>query len=266
MKISSKFKKLIMAIGVIALVVVAYLVYALAGLGASPVVFADPPAFVERYAAEMKHSDPTSLTRRSEFESVRVDESRSVELAKKLAELSSDEAFVFNVIMAGEKNRESRRESLEVLIGLFAYPEKAQRVKIAAALGSVNTQFTHDEESGFADKREQFWKDVAEHLPNIQNALYEALITSAQDGTKNYIPYTLAWMLGQGRETVEVLTWAAKHHHDWWIRRFSVYFVVRFGGHEDLAGPLLKDRTHDPDYRVRKAVLERRYSRLIGSD
>jgi hypothetical protein len=256
MKISSKFKKLFMAIGVVALVVVAYLVYALAGLGASPVVFADPPAFVAQYAAEMEHSDPSTLTQRSEFESVRVDESNSVELAKKLADLSSDEAFVFNVIMQGE--------SLDVLLGLFAHPEKAQRVKIASALATVNTKFTHDEESGFADKREQFWKDLAEHLPNVQNALYEALITSAEDGTKNYIPYTLAWMLGQGRETVEVLAWAAKHHPDWWIRRFSVYFVVRFGGHEDLAGPLLKNRTHDPDYRVRKEVLERRYSRLIG--
>jgi hypothetical protein len=256
MKISSKFKKLIMAIGVIALVVGAYLVYALAGLGASPVVFADPPAFVEQYVAEMEHSDPLTLQRRSEFESVRIDESNSAELAKKLADLSSDEAFVFNVIMQGE--------SLDVLLGLFAHPEKAQRVKIAAALGSVNTKFTHDEESGFADKREQFWKEAAEHLPNVQNALYEALITSAQDGTKNYIPYTLAWMLGQGRETVEVLAWAAKHHHDWWIRRFSVYFVVRFGGHEDLAGPLLKNRTHDPDYRVRRQLLDLRYSRLIG--
>ena len=258
MKISSKFKKLIMAIGVIALVVGAYLVYALAGLGSSPVVFADPPAFVEQYAAEMEHSDPSTLTQRSEFESVRVDASNSVELAKKLADLSSDEAFVFNVIM--------QSQSLDMLLGLFAHPEKAQRVKIAAALGSVNTTFTHDEESGFADKREQFWKDVVEHLPNIQNALFEALITSAEEGTKNYIPYTLAWMAGQGRETVEVLAWAAKHHHDWWIRRFSVYFVVRFGGHEDLAGPLLKDRTHDPDYRVRREVLDRRISRLIGKD
>ena len=260
MKISSKFKKLIMAIGVIAIVVGAYLVYALAGLSARPIVYADPPEFVEQYAAEMEHSDPSTLTQRSEFESVRVDESNSAELAKKLTDLSSDEAFVFNVIMAGEKSS----ESLDVLLGLFAHPEKAQRVKIASALSAVNVKFTHDEESGFADKREQFWKDLAEHLPDIQNALFEALITSAKEGTKNYIPYTLAWMLGQGRETVEVLAWAAKHHHDWWIRRFSVYFVVRFGGHEDLAGPLLKSGVHDPDYRVRREVLDRRIARLIG--
>lgn len=253
MNISSTFKKIIIATSVVAMVVVVFLVHALAGLNARPVVFADPPAFVERYAAEMNHSNLSSPPKELETNSGHVDESES---AKLTMDFSNEEALVRNVILGGE--------SPDVLLQLFAHPEKAQRVKLASAFAAVNIRFTHDEESGFAEKREQFWVGAEEHLPNIQNALFEALITSAEEGTTNYIPYTLAWMPGQGHETVELLAWAAKHHPDPWVRRFAVYFVVKFGGDEELAGPLLRNRTHDPAYRVRKEVLERRFSRLIG--
>ena len=71
-------------------------------------------------------------------------------------------------------------------------------------------------------------------------------------------------MPGQDHKTAEVLAWAAKHHPDPWVRRFSVFFVVEHGGHEEFAGPLLRNRTHDPDYRVRKEVLDQRFRRFIG--
>jgi len=253
MNISSTFKKLIIATAVVAMVVIVFLVHALAGLSAQPVVFAAPPAFVERYAAEMDHSDPSSSPKEPETDGGQVATS---EFAKQTADLSNEEALVFNVILDGE--------SSDVLLRLFAHPEKAQRVKVASAFAAVNIKFSHNEETGFAEKRSQFWVDAKEHLPDIQNALSEALITSAEEGTTSRIPYTLAWLPGQGRETVELLAWAAKHHPDPWVRRFSVYFVVKYGGYEDLAGPLLRNRTHDPAYRVRKEVLERRFSRFIG--
>jgi len=254
MNISFRFKNLIIATAVVAIVVIVFLVHALAGLSARPVVFAEPPGFVERYAAQMEHSDPSSPPKEPEIVGGQVATSK---FAKLTADLSVEEALVFNVIMDGE--------SSDVLLRLFAHPEKAQRVKIAMAFAAVNVKFTHNEETGFAEKRKQFWIDVEANLPDIQNALSEALITSAVEGSTTYIPYTLAWMPGQGSETVELLAWAAKHHPDWWVRRFSVYFVVRFGGYEELSGPLLQNRTHDPDYRVRKQVLDLRYGRFIGN-
>ena len=225
------------------MVVAVFLVHALAGLSARPVVFADPPAFVERYAAEMDHSDPSSLPKVSES-------------AKPTTDFSKEEELVFKVIMDGE--------SLDELLRLFAHPEKAQRVKVAMAFAAVNIKFTHDEESGFPEKRNQFWVDAEEHFPNIQNALSEALIASAEEGTTSRIPYTLAWLPGQGRETVELFAWSAKHHPDPRVRRSSVYYVVKLGGHEDLAAPLLRNRTHDPDYSVRKEVLDLRFRRFTG--
>jgi len=147
---------------------------------------------------------------------------------------------------------------------LFAHPEKAQRVKIATAFAAVNAKFSHNEETGFSKKRRKLWVDAKDNLPDMQNALYEALIASAEQGKTNQIPYTLAWMPGQGHETVELLAWAAKHHPDPWVRNFSVYFVVKFGGDEELAAPLLQNRTHDPDYGVRKRVLDLRISRFTG--
>ena len=60
MNINLKIKKLFVAASVVTMGVVVFLVYSLAGLSALPVVFADPPAFVERYAAEMEYSDPSS--------------------------------------------------------------------------------------------------------------------------------------------------------------------------------------------------------------
>jgi len=265
MNISFTFKKLIIATAIVAAVVVVFLVHALAGLGARPVVFAEPPAFVERYVTEMDHSDPSSPTKEPETDGRHVDETES---AKLTTDFSKEEALVFKVILDGDLGS----SSLDELLRLFAHPEKAQRVKIASAFAAVNRKFTHDEESGFPKKRNQFWIDAKEHFPDIQNALSEALIASAEEGITTGIPYTLAWLPGRGRETVELFAWAAKHHWDPRVRRSSVNFVDKFsvnsvdklGGYEDLAGPLLRNRIHDPDYRVRKLALDLRFRRFIG--
>ena len=89
MNISFTFKNLIIATAVVAMVVVVFLVHALAGLSARPVVFADPPAFVERYAAEMDHSDPSSQPTEPEIGGGQVATS---EFAKLTAGLSNQEA------------------------------------------------------------------------------------------------------------------------------------------------------------------------------
>ena len=257
MNISSTFKKLLIATAVVAMVVVVFLVHALAGLSARPVIFTDPPAFVEQYAADMDHSDPSSLPKEPETDGGHVDES---EYAKLTTDFSKEEALVFKVIMDGDMDS----GSLDVLLRLFAHPEKAQRMKIASAFAAVNIKYTHDEESGFPEKRNQFWVEAEEHFPDIQNALSEALIASAEEGTTSRIPYTLAWLPGQGRETVELFAWAAKHHPDPRVRRSSLYYVVKLGGAEDLAAPLLQNRTHDPDYSVRKEALDLRFRRFTG--
>ncbi|MCW8878409.1 MAG: hypothetical protein OQK51_15275 [Kangiellaceae bacterium] len=256
MKISSTYKKLIIVTAVIAMAVAGFFVHTLAGLNASPVVFDDPPAFVERHAAELDHLAASPPLRESGTDGGHVDDSvvEKSESWRQSMDFSNDERLVLKAILDGK--------SPDVLLRLFTHPQKIQRVKVASAFGSLNVKLTHHEESGFADKRNQFWKDAKEHLPDIQNALYEALITSAEEGTKSYIPYTLAWMPGQGHETVEVLAWAAKHHPDPWVRRFSVFFVVEFGRNEELADSLLQDRVHDPEYQVRKEVLDQRIRRF----
>lgn len=244
MNIKFTFKKLIIATAVIAMIVVAFFVHALAGLRARPVVFADPPAFVEQYAAEMDHSEPSSLSKESES-------------TKMTTIFSNEEALVLNLILDGT--------SPDVLVQMFTHPEKAQRVKTALAFSALNARLNHYEESDFSEKKEQFWTDVEEHIPDIQNAFFEALIASAEEGTKTKIPYTLAWwMPGQEHKRDQVLAWATKHHPDPWVRRFSVFFVVEHGGDEELAGPILRDRTHDPAYRVRKEVLDQRFRRFKG--
>ena len=253
MNLSFRFKKTIITTAVAAMAVVVFLVYALAGLDARPVVFADPPAFVERYVAEMDHSDLSSLPKETEMDSGYGYKSES---AKLVTDFSREEALVFKVIMD--------RESLDELLRLFAHPEKAQRIKVASAFAAVQIRFTHDDESGFPEKRDQFWVDEKEHFPNIQNALCEALIASAEEGTPNYIPYTLAWLPGQGRETIELFAWAAKHHPDPGVRRSTLYYVVKLGGDEDLVDPLLRDRRQDPEYSVRKEALALRFRRFTG--
>ena len=254
MNISYTFKKLIIATAVVVMVVAAFLVHALAGLSARPVVFADPPAFVERYAAEMDHSDPSSLPKEFETDGGHVDEYESTKVT---TDFSNEEALVLDLVLDGE--------SPDVLLRLFTHPEKAQRVKVAMAFAALNVRLNHDEESDFSEKKDQFFVDVEEHFPQIQNAFFEALIMSAEEGTTTYIPYTLAWwMPGQEQKNVEVLAWAAKHHPDPWVRRFAVFFVIEYGGDEELVGTLLQNGTHDSAYRVRKEVLDQRIRRLIG--
>jgi len=224
-----------------------------ADLNATPVVFAAPPAFVEQYASGMDHSDQPFPLKKAEINRGHVDGS---EPAKLTTDFADEKALLHKVFFEGE--------SPDTFLRLIAHPEKAQRVKMALAFSAINIEFTHDEESGFAEKRSQFWVDVEQHLPNIQNALFEALITSAEEGTANHIPYTLAWMPGQGHETVKLLAWAAEHHPDPWVRRFSVFFVVQHGHNEKLAVQLLRSRAHDPDYRVRKEVSNQRIKRSKG--
>ncbi len=257
MDIHLPFKKIIIAIAAIASVVALFLVYALAGLNSSPVQFGEPPAFVEQYAREIQHSEQSVLAAGT----VGNAHTSQPALRELTTDYAKEEELVRKVFFEGG--------SLDPFLSLFTHPDKAQRVKIALAFSAVNVEFTHNEESGFPDKRRQFWVDAAEAIPDIRNALFEALIASAKEGTANYIPYTVAWMPGQGEETVEIFAWSAKHHSNWWIRRFSLYFVVEFGGDEMLANTLLSSRTHDPDYRVRREVLDLRinsFKKLFSSD
>lgn len=253
MDTSYTVKKALIATTIIIVAIGAFLIHALAGLSAHPIVFAEPPAFVEQYAAKIGYSKLSSLPEKHEASGEQADESGSAKLTENF---SYEEGLIHNVFF--------NDESSDLLLQLFAHQEKAQRVKIASAFAAVNVEFAHNEESGFPEKREQFWTDAGKHIPDIQNALFEALITSAEEGTMNYIPYTLAWMPGQGRETIALLAWAAEHHPHWWVRRFSVFFVVEYGQDEELAASLVKRRTHDPDYRVRKEALGLRFRRFTG--
>ena len=93
--------------------------------------------------------------------------------------------------------------------------------------------------------------------------MFEALIASAQENTRNFIPYTLAWwMQEQKPQAVEMPAWAAKHHVDPWVRSFSIFYVAQYGENDRLAKALIKDRVHDPVFRVRKQVLEQRFRKI----
>jgi len=54
-------------------------------------------------------------------------------------------------------------------VRLFTHPEKSQRVKVAMAFAAVNAKFSHNEETGFDEKRHQFRLDVEVRSPDIQN-------------------------------------------------------------------------------------------------
>jgi hypothetical protein len=192
-----EFRKLLIAAAIVISLFGALIVYALAGLGANPVVFAGPPPFVEEFATRFQN------TNRIAMEMQPATDCRYIKQSD-FAELSPEEQLVRNVFFCNA--------SPDLFLQLFTHPEKEQRVRIAAAFAAVNAEFTHDEESGFSEKREQFWIDSEKHLPNMRNALFEALITSAEKGEISYIPYTMAWMPGQGHETVELLAWAIEHH------------------------------------------------------
>ena len=87
---------------------------------------------------------------------------------------------------------------------------------------------------------------------------------SAEQGQHSMTPYTLAWLPGQGRETVELFDWAARHHPDPRVRRICTYYAAILVADKTLVNDLLSDRTHDPDYSVREQVLDIRFKRFIG--
>lgn len=258
MNIKKTIKRLGIGALAVALLTSAFLVYALAGLGANPITYSAPPPFVERYASALRTKPITD----DQAQHPKVAITSNTSTVKLTESFEQEEKLVRRVFFEDEP--------LEHFLSLFAHPQKAQRVRIASAFSKINTTYTHDEESGYPDKRRQFWKDAEKHLPHIQNALFEALITSAEENTPNLMPYTLAWIPSQNQETVELLAWAANHHPDWWVRRFSVYFVVEFGGNEALGEMLMKSARSDPEYKVRKQVLDIQLNRIkklfFGSD
>ncbi|WP_440054528.1 HEAT repeat domain-containing protein [Pseudoalteromonas sp. T1lg65] len=253
MKISSTWKKVLIALAVALLVVLAVVIHALAGLSTQPITYAEPPVFVAQYAEKMQHSDPLSIPNGRH---TGIEKDSDAEYAKWMEGFSYEEALVFRAIMVGE--------SLEELWGLFTHPDKAVRIKIASAFAAVNIKFSHHDESGFPPKRNQFWKDLGEQLPNVRNALSEGLVETAKHGTATRIPYTLAWLPEQGLETLKLFEWAAKHHPDPGVRRSSLYYVAYIGREEVFTAPLLLNRAHDPEYSVRELALGLRFRRLVG--
>ena len=253
MKTFSRFKFWFIGAALLACSVVAYLIYALAGFTSKPVKFDVPPPFVQQYANALNHPDFDELEGYNDYYTDHRHQSTSDNITD---DYSRETALLHSVIFDGQ--------SPDLALELFGHPDKRVRVKMASAFAEMNIKYSHDEESGYPDKRRKFWKDWASYLPNMENALFEAVVTSAKEGTLNYIPYTLAWMPTQDQDTVELLTWAAEHHPDPWVRRFSVYFVVKFGGNETMAKQLLESRVDDPAYIVRKQVLDLKYERLTG--
>ena len=242
MKIKLMYKKIAAALGFALLLIGVFYVHALAGLASDPVTFAKPPEFVQKYVNE-RYKEQVLTANEEEAE------------VKLTTDYFNEAALVRNVIVNGE--------SPDQLIDLFTHSDKAKRVKIAVAFGEVNIKLSHDEGTNFDERRKAFWQKVDTHSADIQSALFEALIASAQERTRTFIPYTLAWWMKETKpKAVEMLTWAAKHHPDPWVRRFSVYYVVQFGDNEEFAEELIDEQTHDPAFRVRKQVLELRLKRF----
>jgi len=254
MKLTPTLSKLVIVTSTIVLVVIAFFIHALAGLGASPVTFTEPPAFVEQYAS--RFNDSEQPLQPQQLETNHTPDETEIP-AKWTRDYFNEAAMVRNVIL--------NSESPEKLLQLFTHPEKEKRVKIAFAFGAVNIMMSHDDGSGYPEKRKQFWLDVEEHLPDIQNALFEALVVSAKEYSRNQLPYTIAWMPLNQQKKNEMLTWAAKHHPSPWVRRFCVYYVIKFGGNEELADSIIKESVHDPVFRVRNEVLIQRFRRFKES-
>lgn len=233
---------MVIALSFIALLISVFYVHALAGLASDPVTFVEPPAFVKKYVSDKYKQDL-------------IEPNKDENPAKLTTDYFNQAALVRNVIVNGD--------STDELLALFTHPEKAQRVKIAFAFADVNIKLSHDEGTDFDNKRKAFWNKMNAHSADIQSALFEALITSAEERTRTFIPYTLAWWMQDNKpKTVEMLNWAAKHHPDPWVRNFSVYYVIQFGDNEEYAKELIEDRTHDPVFKVRHRILEQRFRRF----
>jgi hypothetical protein len=129
--ISPTYKNVIIATAVVAMVVVVFLVDALAGLSARPVVFADPPAFVEQYATETDHSDHSSPPQAPDTDGGHVDESA---YAKLTAGFSQEEALVLKVIMDGDMDSESLEELLRLFVSNQSTPSKNRLRSLLASL------------------------------------------------------------------------------------------------------------------------------------
>lgn len=249
-----KFKKTFLLLVIIVTLVGGFFVDAVAGLFTNPISYVPPPSFVKQYLSHIHFSDPKSIVKTLNPS----DLGHDIPQYKKWIEgFSYEEVLVYKAIMQGR--------SPDELWQLFAHPEHAQRIKIASALAAVNIKYTHNDESGFAPKRNQFWKDVDAHMPDIRNALSEALIDSVKTGAHNRIPYTLAWLPGQGKETVDLFLWAANHHPDHNVRRSCMYYVTILSQDEEMINSLLLSARHDPSYGVRMLALDLRYRKWIGT-
>ncbi|KNC66711.1 hypothetical protein [Pseudoalteromonas ardens] len=143
-------------------------------------------------------------------------------------------------------------EALNEFLRLFSHPDKAQRIKTVSTFAAVQIKYTHNEQSGYPKKRNQFMADksLTPHFPTVRNALAEALIATTREGIPTRIPYTPAWLTGQGQEIIELFSWSVQHHPDHDVRRSSIYYISILEGEEEVAALVLYSRTHNPVYSV----------------
>lgn len=249
-----KYKKSFLAICALIILIAGLYIDAVAGLITKPISYAAPPPFVEQYKELIQYSEPERIIQTVDMSELVRDLS---EHKKWIEGFSYEEVLVYKSIMLSESPSE--------LWQLFTHPELEQRIKIASALAAVNIKYTHNEESGFSEKRNKFWLDSIAHMPDIRNALSEALIESARLGEHNRIPYTLAWLPEQGAETVELFLWAARHHPDHNVRRSCMYYVTILSKDKKVVETLLTDAKRDPSYGMRTLALNLRYRQLVGT-
>jgi hypothetical protein len=181
MTVISRFENWFIGALVITILIAVFLIYALGGLNAKPIRFSEPPFFVKEYADQLGHPDFTQIPEYIEY----LNDVGELHNEKRITgDFSKETALLHRVIFEGE--------SPELMLHLFAHPDKKIRVRMASAFAYMNVKYSHNDESGYPDKRRQFWIDWEDHLPNLENALFESVITSAQEGTLNHIPYTFS--------------------------------------------------------------------------
>jgi len=253
------WKRLFVVAGVCAFLVIVFVFSLLFPAGIKPIEYTEPPDFatqdVEGIGADPGTSgsaeDHVGMSENAP--AVNAEDADSRHTSGTGAVATDVDDLAMRIVLEGE--------SPDLLVALMKSNDRDTRIAAALALAKAV-------DAGIALERnwvrkDRFSESVGADIGSVRTACYEALADSAEEGTYNWLPYVIAWMPGQDRQTLEMLAWAADNHNSAEMRRHAMYFAVNCDREGELATEVLDHRAHDPSLRVRMEALGLRFERLM---
>jgi len=122
-----------------------------------------------------------------------------------------------------------------------------------------------DDRPLFLQVQEAFWDRVDTHLGDIQSVMYEMIVDSVEnDCNQREVLHVITRMPNSNDDTLKLLNWAAGTHPDRDMRYAAMWVTFFADPNSDTSTAMLRQRSRDPDFKIRSQSSFFRLEQFIG--